>query len=523
MLDDGFQPTTFREDAVKGVLQALAVTPASVSHAIVQAAQANAAKHPDSKQRHSKELLDLVQQRRKCKEAAVRRNLSKQIYKALREERLAKTNANLERIIDEGRSRKSLARVLDAGRRRDSIHAVVGMDGHLKSSQDEIAGAFADFYEKLYEQLDAPKASGRVDGEDVAPIALEEVCEGCKLLKSGRACAEDGLVAEMLKPLGPELLEIIAVMFTDVLTQKAGIPEEWRSSKVIVLFKKGCPKALKNYRPLTILPVLYKLFAVILLKRIKGKLEGLQPDEQSGFRPERSCSDVVHILRQVPEKSQDWGLTVWAASLDLEKAFDKVFHGEVIEALQDAGIDAHIVAWLRGLYLNQAAYVQAGQQRSRLFHITRGVRQGDPLSPVLFINVTRKLMATLKEEWEKKGFGSIVGAWADQLDKLTFTSFADDTTILARSRASLTSMLRRLNVVFANAGLKLNHEKCVVQTNAKVVTSSIKVDHCRFPSSRRTRVSKSWVRSLRFLVALQQNFRTDSLRLGAVSTESGRS
>eukprot|EP00973_Karenia_brevis_P052313 7269822-Karenia_brevis.AAC.1 len=61
---------------------------------------------------------------------------------------------------------------------------------------------------------------------------------------------------------------------------------------------------------------------MILLNCIKIKLDNLQPAEQTGFRPAYSCSDLVHVTRMIAEKADEWGEQVWAASLDLEKAFD---------------------------------------------------------------------------------------------------------------------------------------------------------------------------------------------------------
>ena len=217
------------------------------------------------------------------------------------------------------------------------------------------------------------------------------------------------------------------------------------------------------------------------MTRIQAKLDAFQPEEQAGFRATYSCSDVVHTLRLVAEKSQEWGLDLWVASLDLEKAFDKVRHSNVESALVNANVDPFIIGWLMDLYSNQSSFVQVANTRSRLFQICRGVRQGDPLSPILFINVMRILMDELKEEWNRKGFGTIVGAHADILDKLCLISFADDTTILASSRQSLTSMLKRVHDVFAQAGLKLNADKCKITTNTNVRTPILRVLDMVFP------------------------------------------
>ena len=121
------------------------------------------------------------------------------------------------------------------------------------------------------------------------------------------------------------------------------MPEEWCISRLTVLFKKGDPELPKNYRPIAIVPVLSKLFSGVLLARIRDTLNALQPEEHAGFRADYSCSDIVHFLRLIAEKAQEWGVPVWVASLDLEKAFDKVSHASVLRCLHEAGVgdDAH--------------------------------------------------------------------------------------------------------------------------------------------------------------------------------------
>ena len=124
-----------------------------------------------------------------------------------------------------------------------------------------------------------------------------------------------------------------------------------------------------SYRPIAIVRVLYKLAATVLLKRIQEKLDCLQPEEQARFRATYSCSDVVHTLRQVAEKAHDWGLNVWVASLDLEKAIDKVLHANVDDSLRNTCVDSSIISFLVNLYSNQLALFRSVHGRAVYFRL----------------------------------------------------------------------------------------------------------------------------------------------------------
>eukprot|EP00959_Pyramimonas_sp_CCMP1952_P059607 1245039-Pyramimonas_sp.AAC.1 len=88
---------------------------------------------------------------------------------------------------------------------------------------------------------------------------------------------------------------------------------------------KGERHLLKHSMPKSIIPVMAKLFSTVPYNRIRGQLENKLEEEQCGFGKERGCDDVVHALRMIVGKSAEWGEELWLATLDVEKAFDRVY------------------------------------------------------------------------------------------------------------------------------------------------------------------------------------------------------
>eukprot|EP00973_Karenia_brevis_P051122 7100371-Karenia_brevis.AAC.1 len=126
-----------------------------------------------------------------------------------------------------------------------------------------------------------------------------------------RAAHQAGIVVEMLQSGSNALLEIIAAMFTHLLQGKGEAPESWKKSLVIILHKKGDTKTLDNYRPITLLPILYKLFTRVLHSRIKGTLEEAQCADQAGFRSGYSCEDHLLSVVLLVEACAEFNVNLW--------------------------------------------------------------------------------------------------------------------------------------------------------------------------------------------------------------------
>ena len=173
-----------------------------------------------------------------------------------------------------------------------------------------------------------------------------------------------------------------------------------------MLFTKGDQALPKNYRPIAIIPVFAKLYSMLILSRIQPQIDEGFPVEQAGFRPGKGCADHIHTVRMMAEKSKEWGQTVWAASLDLEKAFDKVFFEAVTDSLTSSGVAQGYIEAVADMYANLSLYVELdGATTSRDVKVQRGVRQGDPLSPALFNLVIPIVLRRVDVTWQRRQYG----------------------------------------------------------------------------------------------------------------------
>ena len=124
---------------------------------------------------------------------------------------------------------------------------------------------------------------------------------------------------------------------------------------------------------------------ICLESKCREIVESKMEDGQCGFRPSRSTTDQIFILRQIVEKSCEFAKDVFACFVDLEKAYNRVSHDKLWRVLQEYGIDGHLLMVIKSLYRQPEVCIRESGKQSKSFYVGVGLRQGCVLSPLLFI------------------------------------------------------------------------------------------------------------------------------------------
>ena len=182
----------------------------------------------------------------------------------------------------------------------------------------------------------------------------------------------------------------------------------------------------------------------MLCARVKPAIVGQQSVDQAAYRQGFSTEDHLITLTLLLEASSEWNLLVWLGLVDFEKAFDTVEHAPLWDALEQLGVQTEYIDLLKTLYHEQASTVLAGEE-SRAFSLERGVKQGDPVSSLLFLAVMEVIFRKLKKKWGKLNLrrtGAYYGVVIDdERDPLTNLRFADDILLFATSRRDIAKMI----------------------------------------------------------------------------------
>ena len=216
-----------------------------------------------------------------------------------------------------------------------------------------------------------PDGSGGEPTGTIPTFSLSELKAVISTLKMGRCADVDGIVAEMFIFAGDDLLQCLLDIFNLMIVQNA-FDSAWYLTVLTVLPKSGDSSTPSNWRPIAVLKITYKILAGLLLKRLVPFLENEQPADQFGFRPGVGIDDAMVVLENVCGKCLAWESEVWFASLDLQKAFDRIEHDSLFQALRAQGVPNMYLQLLRRLYTDQSGNVRGS---TVAFNITRGVKQ----------------------------------------------------------------------------------------------------------------------------------------------------
>ena len=279
--------------------------------------------------------------------------------------------------------------------------------------------------------------------------------------KHFKAPGLDGICPWMLARGGEQAIEALRYLFMEIWKLEV-MPRVWQGGYVKYIYKgKGSIEDLDSYRPITLLSVTGKLFTVMWLYRMEPLLDSKLAEEQGGFRKKRGCRDQVWTLSQTLQ----YGRTrdTHACFVDLKKAYDTVWRGGMWHLLHEYGVRGKLWRMVVKWYENSAVVVDWNGVVTEPIKINIGVRQGCPLSPILFAIYINELAWTVKEleagvQVKCREYRVVV--------KLLL--YADDVVLLAKSREEMEILLARMHEHWVKWRGVVNTKKSNVMSVGKV-------------------------------------------------------
>ncbi|KAL4219933.1 hypothetical protein ACF0H5_020345 [Mactra antiquata] len=298
------------------------------------------------------------------------------------------------------------------------------------------------------------ESSCRFEELDI-PITVLEIKKVINGLKRNKAYSIDNLLNEYFIETFDILSSHIVDLFNKILSS-GHFPSTWSKGYITPIFKKNDPNDARNYRGVTIVSCLSKIFTGVLNQRLSDWAEKneILTDAQFGFRKGRSTTDAAFILHSVINKILSEKQRLYCCMIDLKRAFDSVYLNGLWLKLFNLGIDGKFLRIIRDMYSQVKVCVKGCKSFSDFFYCTIGLKQGESLSPLLFALFINDLELYLQQD-SKCGL---------QLNDITLILmlFADDMVLFANSIPDLQNSLDLLHTYCLTWGLEVNTEKTKV-------------------------------------------------------------
>ena len=219
-----------------------------------------------------------------------------------------------------------------------------------------------------------------------SPPSVEELSKAIDSLAGGKAPGNDGIPPEIIK-VGKKTAFLYHLHQLLLQCWEEGtVPQDMRDANIITLYKsKGERSDCNSYRGISLLSIVGKAFARVVLNRLQTLAERVYPEAQCGFRAGRSAIDMIFSLRQLQEKCREQRQPLYIAFIDLTKAFDLVSRQGLFTLLQRIGCPPpRFLRIIMSFHEDTHGTVRFDGSSSEPFPIRNGVKQGCVLAPTLF-------------------------------------------------------------------------------------------------------------------------------------------
>ena len=367
-----------------------------------------------------------------------------------------------------------------ANQAKKSISHVKTEEGDVITRPDQIRNEISKYYKRLYakyeEQCTDKEKNLFLTSIDKTLTEEEKLlCEGeisrIELLEAlkqtgrNKAPGIDGLPSDFYKMFWLDVSDhMLCALNAAYVNGEMSINQ--RKGIISLIPKKDKDTAfIKNLRPITLLCSDYKLASKVIANRLKKHLPKLINADQCGFVSHRYIGQNINVLSEIIEYCENYGNPGIVLSVDYRKAFDLLNWAFIEDTLIKYRFGDGFIRWVKLFYNNIDAVVNVNGYFTDPFPIERGVKQGDPISPYLFILCAEVLAEYIRKNENIKGI--VIGKTEHKISML-----ADDTNIFMKyCKESLDHVLLSLEQFSRVSGLIINFEKssayCIGMKNAK--------------------------------------------------------
>ena len=306
---------------------------------------------------------------------------------------------------------------------------------------------FSKIGEKLAKNLDKtePRKFERLQSTMVLATTNEqEIKKILENLKPKRSTGHDEISNEILKCCSPIIEKYLTTLFNKCIEARV-FPETMKIAKVIPFFKNGDKNQPENYRPISLLTAMSKIFEKLLLKRMTKFVtkHKILSSSQFGFRKNYNCTNAITEITEFIRQEIDKQNRGYVCFIDLKKAFDTIDHELLLVKLELYGFRGPIFELIQNYLQNRNQYVYHQGKNSSLTTVTTGVPQGSILGPFLFLLYINDL--------------------PDCITKSRVALFADDTSLYnfgPKARDEICNDVKIARCWFTDNKLTINTDKC---------------------------------------------------------------
>ena len=295
------------------------------------------------------------------------------------------------------------------------------------------------------------------------PITEEEIRSNMNKHNKYSTPGKDGLTYGVYQLLGNSILKPLSDLF-NYWFQGGKMAHIFSTATIVSLYKKGDPADPGNWRPISLLNTDYKIYTSIINERTKKIIPRIINNNQTGFVKGRFIIDNVVLLHEAITQKDPELITLF---LDIKKAFDSLDHKSIIHILKKLKFSHTYIIAINNIYKNGTASVSQNGQLSTSFPIEVGVRQGDPLSPTLFVLAMELLARTLDKKLQGIQTGST---------NYKYGMFADDTIILCKGIEDKNKAIKIIKQFQTATGLEINPSKCAYLSTQLTIPEYNKIE-----------------------------------------------